>query len=73
MTANHQITEPSVKYLGEAAIRFTAKQSSIAKLKNVGWISDSASTKPSRIVKPSLVDALSLIHPTMPLRLEWML
>jgi hypothetical protein len=40
---------------------------------NVGGISASASTEPSRIVKPSLVDALSLIHPTMPLRLEWML
>ena len=64
MTTNHQIAEPSVKYLPKAAIRSTAKQSSIAKLKNVGGISASASTEPLQIVKPSLVDALSLIHPT---------
>ena len=32
---------------------------------NVGWISASASTEPTRVVRLSLVDALSLIHPTM--------
>gem|GEM_PF-2776662 len=40
--------------------------------KNVGWISDSASTEPTCIVRPSMVDALALIHPTTQLDLGWM-